>query len=840
MIKRAQDTDPEDETTSGNDQRSGQGVTATGDALRRAAVVGLLIVVLPISAAIAYLALLRAPAEKSALVETMSLRFATAQAQALSSAVNGLRDRVKAAVNSPLAREAIANNPDDLGAAEAALMRFFPEAVGLRLLPLRELGTAQLSKNDENGLRNHIEIDLVRRVMSETAEAAPEAYEYDGAWLASIAQMAELGATERAVVLVTISETALKSMLTPTSDVPGMFSIVQRVYGDTTDQNVSVARVGTTGSAYASEAEMAGTRWRIRFSPSEGLVSAVSGHVRPDLDLLILALLVGIGGVVVTMISAGGALSRDVKQIAEGADRRTAIALQVPQLLPLAREMRRTLSRRGRGADGAPSNNAGKSPAVAGRRSTDTTALSNIEGPSAAPLPESIFRAYDIRGIADTELTDETIYRIGSAIGTLANEMGEQTLALGYDGRESSGRIRTVLEKALLKTGRDVINIGLVPTPVLYFAATQLDARSGIMITGSHNPPQYNGLKIVLKGHTIAEGTITRLASMATAGKFAKGTGRAIQKQVINEYMDEVASDIAIGMPLKVVVDAGNGATSHVAPPLLEELGCEVIPLHCEIDGTFPNRSPDTSNEENLRALVDEVVQQQADFGVAYDGDGDRLTVVSSSGRIVRTDTLMMIFAQDVVSRNPGADVVYDVKCSRNLAQLITSLGGRPVLWKTGHALMKEKMVETKALLGGEFSGHIFFGERWFGFDDGIYATGRLAEILSGQDKSLDALLDELPKSLSTPEILIPIADDAKFALMDRFVAEAHFEGGKSNDLDGLRVDFEDGWGLLRASNTTAALTARFEANTDGGLQRIRGAFRAQLAAVAPELEITF
>jgi phosphomannomutase/phosphoglucomutase len=309
---------------------------------------------------------------------------------------------------------------------------------------------------------------------------------------------------------------------------------------------------------------------------------------------------------------------------------------------------------------------------------------------------------------------------------------------------------------------------------------------------------------------------------------------------MVSTYIDEVVSDIAIAVPLKVVVDAGNGATGHIAPALLEELGCEVIPLNCEVDGSFPNRSPDTGDEAALAGLVEAVKAEQADFGVAYDGDGDRLAVVTGSGRILRTDVLMMLFARDVVARHPGADVVYDVKCSRDLAQLITSLGGRPVLWKTGHALMKQKMAETGALLGGEFSGHIFFGERWYGFDDGMYATGRLAEILSSQELSLDDFIADLPAAVSTPEILIEVPDDEKFELIDRFCREASFPNGKSNDLDGLRVDFPEGWGLLRASNTGPALTARFEGRDEATLKEIQNRFREELGRVAPDLDIPF
>ncbi|MBT3410435.1 MAG: phosphomannomutase/phosphoglucomutase, partial [Halieaceae bacterium] len=359
-------------------------------------------------------------------------------------------------------------------------------------------------------------------------------------------------------------------------------------------------------------------------------------------------------------------------------------------------------------------------------------------------------------------------------------------------------------------------------------------------VTGSHNPKNDNGLKIVLNQHTIHAGGIEDVRDKVIEGKFSKGSGRMIKEDVIPAYIDAVTEDIAIAVPLKIVVDAGNGATSDVAPQLFEELGCEVIPMYCSVDGNFPNHSPDTSNEDNLRALCDAVQREEADLGVAFDGDGDRLAVVTGSGRIVRSDTLLMIFAQDVVSRNPGADVVFDVKCSRNLTQLITSNGGRPVLWKTGHAFMKEKMAETGALLGGEFSGHMFFGERWFGFDDGMYAAGRLAEIMSTQGDSLDDIIDTFPVTVNTPEILIPVSEQSKQPLIDRIIRNTDFSSGKVNTMDGIRVDFSEGWGLVRASNTSPALTARFEATSADALEMIMNEFREQIALVDSTLELNF
>ena len=422
----------------------------------------------------------------------------------------------------------------------------------------------------------------------------------------------------------------------------------------------------------------------------------------------------------------------------------------------------------------------------------------------------------------------------------MAGEMDEQTIIIGCDGRKSSPRIKSALIKSLMESGRDVIDIGLVPTPLMYFATRHLNCRSGIMVTGSHNPGDDNGMKIVLNQKTIAAGGIQQIQELVIKDEYSRGRGRMIRENVVADYVDEVLSDIAIAVPLKIVIDAGNGVTGGIAPQLFEDLGCEVVPMYCEVDGNFPHHPPDTSDEDNLQDLIEAVQKEEADFGVAFDGDGDRLAVVTSTGQIVRSDTLLMIFAKDVVSRNPGADVVFDVKCSRNLTTLITRYGGRPVLWKTGHAFMKEKMAETGALLGGEFSGHMFFGERWYGFDDGMYAAARLAEILSTHGDSLDATIEEFPATVNTPEILIPVPERDKFDLMEKIVRDCDFSSGKINTMDGIRVDFTDGWGLVRASNTSPTLTARFEADTQESLETIMTEFREQIALVEPALELHF
>jgi phosphomannomutase / phosphoglucomutase len=468
-------------------------------------------------------------------------------------------------------------------------------------------------------------------------------------------------------------------------------------------------------------------------------------------------------------------------------------------------------------------------------------AAQNPAGESA--FPDHIFRAYDIRGNAERELNDALVRGIGQVVAELLQERGEQQLVVGSDGRLSSPRIRSQLISALLECGLEVIDIGTVPTPLLHFALHRLDCPSGVMVTGSHNPAEDNGLKIVLDRQTLADGAIQEIRErVLAAGAPVAGytRGRVRREDVIGTYIAELAGDIAIAMPVKVVIDAGNGTTGLVAPQLFDELGCEVVPLFCEVDGHFPNHSPDTSDEANLAALCSAVRAEGADLGLAFDGDGDRVAVVTGSGKIVRTDRLMMLLAEDVVSRNPGADVVFDVKCSRNLARLVTQLGGRPVLWKTGHAFMKQKVAETGALLGGEFSGHIFFTERWYGHDDGMYAAARLVEILSALDRSLDEALSAFPDPVSTPEIRIPVPERDKFALIGKIAREAVFDGGKINTLDGIRVDFDSGWGLLRASNTSAALTARFEADSEEQLAAIQQAFRDQVGRIAPQLSLPF
>ena len=456
-------------------------------------------------------------------------------------------------------------------------------------------------------------------------------------------------------------------------------------------------------------------------------------------------------------------------------------------------------------------------------------------------VPASIFRAYDIRGIVGKTLTPETVQLIGKAMGSEAATRGETTIVVARDGRVSGPAMIEALKKGILETGRDVIDIGMVPTPTLYYAAMQIEGTSsGIMVTGSHNPPDYNGFKCVLAGETLHGAAITDLYRRIVEADFKQGQGFEKNHDIKDEYINAILESVQLKRPLKVVVDTGNGVAGELAPRLMKELGCEVIPLFTEIDGTFPNHHPDPGKPENLKDLIANVQSNQADLGLGFDGDGDRVGVITPSGALIFPDHLMMAFAEDLISRNPGAKIIYDVKCSGNLGKVISAAGGKPEMWQTGHSLIKARMKETGALLAGEMSGHIFFKERWLGFDDGLYAAARLLEILAAQDLDADAFFSQYPQDLSTPEINVEVTDENKFDLVQRLAQEGDFGDGQKTTLDGIRVDYEDGWGLCRASNTTPVLVLRFEGKTPEALARISDTFRTALTKIDASLELTF
>lgn len=459
---------------------------------------------------------------------------------------------------------------------------------------------------------------------------------------------------------------------------------------------------------------------------------------------------------------------------------------------------------------------------------------------SQSTVPSTIFRAYDIRGIVDETLTEDTVDLIGQAFGSEARDCGQETVIIAHDGRLSSPRLSTALTKGLQSSGCTVVDLGMVPTPLLYFATHFLDSSSGVMVTGSHNPSNYNGLKMVIDGETLSSQRIQRLRHRIESADFLKGDGSLETRDLIPDYVGTIIDDVQIGSPLKIVVDCGNGVAGKLAPVLLRTLGCEVVELYCDIDGSFPNHHPDPGKPENLQDLIAKVSEENAYLGIAFDGDGDRLGVVDSSGKIIWPDRQMMLFSADVLSRQPGADIIFDVKCSRNLSKEIVRLGGRPLMWKTGHSLIKAKIKETGAALAGEMSGHIFFSERWFGFDDGLYSAARLIEILSADPRPSSEIFKELPDSINTPELNVSLEEGENFEFVKDLLNSNQFADAKITDIDGLRADYPEGWGLVRASNTTPSLVIRFEAESQQALETIQDRFRVAMTQVNPDIQLPF
>ncbi|AZC21551.1 phosphomannomutase/phosphoglucomutase [Pseudomonas sp. MC042] len=458
----------------------------------------------------------------------------------------------------------------------------------------------------------------------------------------------------------------------------------------------------------------------------------------------------------------------------------------------------------------------------------------------APKLPDSIFRAYDIRGVVPETLNAETAYWIGRAIGSQSLAQGEPNVCVGRDGRLSGPELVAQLIQGLHDSGCHVSDVGLVPTPALYYAANVLAGKSGVMLTGSHNPSNYNGFKIVIAGDTLANEQIQALHERLKSNNLSSAQGSVTKVDILPRYLEEITRDVKLARRMKVVVDCGNGAAGVIAPQLIEALNCEVIPLFCEVDGNFPNHHPDPGKPENLEDLIAKVKETGADLGLAFDGDGDRVGVVTNTGSIVFPDRLLMLFAKDVVARNPDAEIIFDVKCTRRLVPLIKEYGGRPLMWKTGHSLIKKKMKQTGALLAGEMSGHVFFKERWFGFDDGIYSAARLLEILSKEKTTSEELFATFPNDISTPEINIHVTEESKFSIIDALHDAQWGEGANLTTIDGVRVDYAKGWGLVRASNTTPVLVLRFEADNAAELQRIKDVFHVQLKRVAPDLQLPF
>lgn len=455
-------------------------------------------------------------------------------------------------------------------------------------------------------------------------------------------------------------------------------------------------------------------------------------------------------------------------------------------------------------------------------------------------ISEDIFRAYDIRGVVETALTPDAVTQIGQAFATEARAQGQDTVVIARDGRLSSPDLASALSNGLRAGGCNVIDIGMVPTPVLYYATHKLKTGTGIMVTGSHNPPQYNGLKMLVAGHTFYGDSIKSLYQRIVDGNIDSGDGTYEQQDLIPSYIETITSDIQLARPLNIAVDCGNGVAGVLATELFSQLGCNITELYCDVDGTFPNHHPDPSKPENLDDIKKAIVDSSLDLGLAFDGDGDRVGIIDDRQNIIWADRQMMLYAADVLERKPGALIIFDIKSSTNLEHFISEHGGKPLMWKTGHSFIKAKMKETGAELAGEMSGHIFFKERWFGFDDGLYSAARMLEILSKRNQPSSEIFAELPDSINTPELQIMFEEGEHYKFMDQFRQQANFDNADILTIDGMRVNYPDGWGLIRPSNTTPCLVLRFEASSEAALEEIKKKFRQEILKQDSSLELPF
>ena len=812
-----------------------------------------------------YLGLLQNSQHNDQRINAVSAQLAQHQAQTLQTAIEQNQAQLQAYALFPAISDLLtAQDMISLEEHSQQLSYLYPNIASFRLIPLGPLGIAGLGKNNIS-LRNNIEVDMVRRA-SQKEPVPVELYSYEDQWLLSIAQpVVDQNDVAVGAILLTLN----------TRFVDGLLAGLDPDLGQTSLQLSGrkkrlVSQHGKQGiQEYNQELTMPYQGWQLSFAPSPSLVtqnsnSPLASFIALGIAALLISSFIAFAYRQLNLTTTqhfdlllGYAQQLTTKSKAASPEFRSSRFGEIAAKMSELRRMdgnglsdQKTLKKKPKktafdtSSDPLFDNDLNEEFDLDDLGSlddvldlNDSLALTEGEAPD---LNEQIFRAYDIRGIADSDLNETVCYHLGLAIGSEAAEQGQQSVAIAGDGRHSTPAIKQAICQGLMDSGRDVIDIGIVPTPLLYFACHHLDTQSGVMVTGSHNPSDYNGLKIVINGDTLSYDALQKLKQRIQSQNYQKGEGQRQEQDVNEDYIETIICDVAIAQPLKVVVDCGNGVAGELTPRLVEELGCEVVPLYCDIDGDFPNHHPDPSIIENLQDLIAAVAEHKADLGIALDGDGDRIGVVSGNGNVILPDRLLMLFAQDVVSRNPGTDVIFDVKSTRHLNSLISSYGGRPIMWKSGHSYIKEKMQETGALLGGELSGHIFFKERWFGFDDGIYSAARLIEILSTSDADLDQQLSAFPESISTTELHIEVNEDNKFSLIDTLSAQAQFGDAKISTLDGIRADYPDGWGLVRASNTTPMLTLRFEADSDEALQRIQGEFKEQLSAIDSSLSFPF
>ncbi len=641
--------------------------------------------------------------------------------------------------------------------------------------------------------------------------------------------------------------------------------LAQRASG----KNIVLAKAGDAGyrQGEAMTVSVDDTRWIIALWTADELLapaSSESSSLLPIIAVVLIGILLIGGGLLLLKKRGGGGSSKKgkistvtyegaVRAIVEGAH--AGVKKWIPHL-PEGDRITSNPKPLSQGMEGDDVTMIAKPKAPAKKAQAPADDITQVvplsaedETPQPKPKPKAIdidpviFRTYDIRGVVGETLTVEAVSEIAKALGTMASEKGQQTLVVGRDGRTTGQDLTDALIEGLRSTGRDVIDIGMVPTPVLYFATYHLETGSGVMVTGSHNPSEYNGLKMMLGGNTLSGDDIQEIKKRTETADYASGQGSLRNADINADYIRRISEDIpvALGASLKIVVDCGNGVAGVLAPQLLNAIGHDVIEIHCDIDGTFPNHHPDPSQPENMQDLIGKVKAENADVGFAFDGDGDRLGVVDAEGTIIWPDRQMMLLAKDVLSRNAGASIIYDVKCSRYLRTIIETFGGKPLMWKTGHSLIKSKMKEVEAPLAGEMSGHIFFKERWYGFDDALYTAARFIEIFTNAKQKPTEMFAELPDGVSTPELRMPLAEKDHGTFMAALIEKMHGStDGEVFDIDGVRIEYKDGWGLARPSNTSPNIILRFEGENQAALERIQGIFKEAIHFVNADIKLPF
>ena len=781
------------------------------------------------------------------------------QAELILANLNTWERTLSLIAENPALKQALTErNQEVLGAFEARISAQFPQITGVRILQedVFKVNPASLPPV------THVTLDLIRTLKS-GKQISPEIIqtENNGKYLAIILPISEQDAIV-GFMLAGFDPGVVVQELSRGSSSKDYYEVWQ-TFGDSNQVIASSGSATVKINEPLAVSQMLGANWKLAFWPAdaEAYSSSRQNLVYWVGFAFLLLTLLGLAGILFSIVSKviKSDASHLVRSFTSGKGR-LKIANSIFQL-KLFQEIASALSRHSiKMADqdiaqmGSHVSHTGTQRpdssmaideddsiiAALGDHSDDPLEVEVTDDYENDTISSSIFRAYDIRGIVNENFGEEVVYQLGQAIGSEAYARGEQKVIVARDGRLSGPNLLESLKNGLKDSGRDVIDIGEVPTPLLYFASHYLSSRSGVMLTGSHNPPNYNGMKIVLSGETLSGQDIQGLYQRIKETDFLSGKGSEESSSVVTDYISRITGDVVLAKPLKVAIDCGNGVSGNVAPQLLQAMGCEVIGLYTEVDGNFPNHHPDPSKPENLEELIELVKAEGADIGLAFDGDGDRLGVIDNEGKIIWADRQMMLYAADVLSRNPGGQIIYDVKCSRHLAEVISEQGGVPLMWKTGHSLIKGKMRETGAVLAGECSGHIFFKERWFGFDDALYTAARLLEILANRDESAADIFRAFPESMTTPEINVAIDDDKKFRFIKQLSAFGQFGDGSINTIDGLRVDYENGWGLVRASNTTPNLVIRFEAETLPGLEKIKAVFKEQILKTDSSLELPF